>query len=697
MKIKTKIIASLLVLTVFLTANTFAAVQIQPDLPLAAYGLDTAAGYATVLRTSKTVANAPVTFTVLKPTGESVIVSAKTSANGVAIADLSDYHTKQAGFYTVSATVDGYVTDSRSNVFEVYSGSVSDKNSVVSPSDQVVHSFSEKATVSVLLLDDYGNPVPGHVVKLISSSSADEIWAAYPDSTTDESGKIVFEMRSTVSGAATYSVYDVTADIILAQKAKVVYFTSGDFILSNTSPSLSYAASGSSSTGISKFKFESVPASVKTGEHVNFDLVAYDVADQVVTNYVGTVRFSVLSGNASYVTLPPEYTFKASDLGSHTFSLALLFQQPGSYQIEAKDSVNMSVLGTYTFNAMSSSGASASTGITITNPSAGTFSNNVQVISGKASPGASLKIFDNDVTIASLVADIDGDFSHTTGILVDGQHKIYVASVNEVGTAIATSPLVTITVDTSAPEISQVTLDPTGSVNPSAIITIRVFTNDDLSRAQAVVSGNVYDLTKSTQGYYQGTFPAPIDFGTYPINLVLVDQLGNETTLENQASLQVGVMPPSTDVPDDVPNVRAVAEDFRVTLNWDAPSSENAITHYRIFYGTSPNQLTEAVDTFTNATTWYVPNLQNGTEYYFGVAAVDSKGNMSENFLKLVSSTPHAIAGAGTPPDVAEGAAGKDAIEEMKGDVSDTGPEILWLVILSLMGGGCYTAARKRF
>jgi hypothetical protein len=47
---------------------------------------------------------------------------------------------------------------------------------------------------------------------------------------------------------------------------------------------------------------------------------------------------------------------------------------------------------------------------------------------------------------------------------------------------------------------------------------------------------------------------------------------------------------------------------------------------YRVYYGLSPNELVEAVDTFTSEPSWYVYNLVNGSEYYFAVVAVDSKG-----------------------------------------------------------------------
>ena len=119
------------------------------------------------------------------------------------------------------------------------------------------------------------------------------------------------------------------------------------------------------------------------------------------------------------------------------------------------------------------------------------------------------------------------------------------------------------------------------------------------------------------------------------------------------------------------------------------------IKNYLVSYGLSPNQLTQAVDTFTNATTWYIPNLKNGTEYYFAIAAVDVKGNVSEGYEKIVNATPRSSVVDVLAPDVANGSAGSEVLANMKEDASKTGPEIVWLLVLSMLGGGIY-ALRTR-
>lgn len=667
--------------------------------PLEAYGLNTIAGNSTYLRTSKTIPNASIVFQVTDPMGEITILSTVTNENGVAQNELSNYYTERAGNYLVSTKLEADLLFGNATTFIVYPNEVSLNNSVLTPTDQVVRSYDDDdALISIQLFDDYDNPIEGHLVKLISSADDDSIELYSSSELTDADGQIIFKVFSSDVGTVTYTAYDVTSDVILSSKAKVVYFDNTDYIFSNDIPDdYGYAALGNSSLGVDGFKFDEIPSSIKTGESINFTLSAIDNKDEIVSSYTGKVRFSVTDGSASYVNIPEDYTFTEQDLGEHTFSLALSFQQDGTYKIEAKDTENTAIFGEYDFTVGGGS-SDSSGGIKIANPSPGTYSNNIQVISGTAAKGSQLKIFDNDVSIASITADASGVFSYTTGALPDGEHVIYIATVNEVGTIVSASDPITIKIDTAGPEVTQIVLEPSDSVNPGAIVTVKLYTSDDLSQAAIIFNENIYELKKSTEGYYEGSFAAPIEFGDYNLGVVLVDQLGNEVKLENQKKLNVGGVlgEDNSTTLGDVSSLKADPQDHRVTLNWEAPKTlVYKIKNYRVYYGLSPNQLTEAIDTLTDATTWYLPNLKNGVEYYFAVIALDEKGNLSEHFSNIVASTPNPIVENVPPPEVTLGTAGGEALDEMKKDPSQSGPEIIWLVVFSLLGGAFYTIMRK--
>lgn len=692
MKIKTKILAALVLLMLMFGSTAFA---------LEAFGLNTVAGSSTVLRTSKTSPNADLAFVVRKPDGRTMDVEAKTNANGVAIKDLSDYYTKLAGTYAVAVKgVDGLVGNFRS--FDVYANVVSDVDSVLTPSDQVVNIPSERANLKVRLLDEYKNPVPGHAVKLISSSRNSSVKLLSETAKTDEDGEISFEVTSSEPGKVTYSAYDATEDLVLSSKARIVYFSSGASAVGAQLFTSTLGDIGTSSGPVDKFEFEDVPASVTVGESISLKLVAQDSFGQTATNYTGTVRFAVTSSNSSYANLPADYKFTLQDQGEHTFSLAFSFTNPGVYNLAVRDLTNTAVSGELTLDVKAGSGSTGSntSGIIITNPSqGGTYSNNIQVITGTAPAGANLKIFNNDLKIGDLVVDSSGSFTFTTGLLADGDHKMYVASVNEVGTIIATGPTVDFSINTKAAEIVQVSVEPSGAVSPGQIVKISLTPTEALSRASVTLNNNVYDLTKNQNGVYEVSLPAPIEFGEYKLDFVLVDELGNESTFKEQTVLKVGQGGPdaTAEKPGVVPNLTLTPGDGKVTLNWMPPSTGSPdVQNYRVFYGISPNQLINAVDTFTNATTWYVPNLVNGTTYYFSVAAIDTKGGMSESFDKILAATPNPAVIEVVPPEIELGIGGSEALEDMEKDASESGPEVLWLVLVAALGGIFYSESAKR-
>jgi len=256
---------------------------------------------------------------------------------------------------------------------------------------------------------------------------------------------------------------------------------------------------------------------------------------------------------------------------------------------------------------------------------------------------------------------------------------------------------VTVFIDTAAPSQLDVSLSPTGNVDPGTIVTVKLNSSDALSAARFEVAGNFYDMTRVADGSFTGSFASPIEFGTYPLNFTVTDELGNESDFSSASELQVGRLsqPPSAVLVADVSNLNARAADRRVTLNWDpVTESTNGVEYYRVYYGLSANSLVEVVDTFSSSTTWYVPDLKNGVRYYFAVVAVDSRGNTSERFSNIVSSTPGTGVGYVVDPAIENGTAGGDALEDMESEVSETGPEILWLVLLSMVAGWFYNRTR---
>jgi hypothetical protein len=103
--------------------------------------------------------------------------------------------------------------------------------------------------------------------------------------------------------------------------------------------------------------------------------------------------------------------------------------------------------------------------------------------------------------------------------------------------------------------------------------------------------------------------------------------------------------------------------------------------------------LTQAVDTLTNSTTWYVPNLQNGTQYYFAVIGVTENGATSQKFSNVVGAVPGS-AKVVVPVEIQNGTAGSEVFGDGSGKVSGTGPAMNWLILLSCVAGVFYCNMR---
>lgn len=656
---------------------------------------DTIAGKSTLISSSGLSVDETVIIDIEKPNGKILNLNTKSNNIGAFEIKLDAKYLDITGVYRVSAHYSYEDVGSTVSFFNVYPSVISLDNSKVRPLNQVVN-VSESVFIDVELLDENSNPLKDHEIKLITSSS--EVSVKSDKNYTDINGKVRFTLSSDSSTPVTVSVYDVSTGIVLNDRAKVAFINPDLLNTVNTPSNGLYAASGAASGPASKLKFESLPSKIAPADSVSFAITAYDDTDQIVSDYVGTVRFSVLSDNYSSASLPNDYTFSLADQGSHTFSLSLSFNQSGEYLIESRDIDNTLIFGEQSFTVSSAAlSVDNSSGITIINPIAGTYSNNIQVISGTANPGEKINVFDNNILLSSLVADINGNFSYTTPTLVDGAHTVYIAVMDTSGAVTATSDKINYTIDTSAPEISEIKVLTTDGLYVGKTVEIQIYMLEELSSAAVVIDNNIFDLTFVPEGaYYSANVSLPLEAGVYGLDFVLVDMLGNESKFTSEYELPVELAP-AVQIPT-VQNLIAIPDSARIILKWDEVlDTENPIAYYRLFYGLSSTDLVNAVDTYTNSPTWYIPNLTDGVRYYFAVVAVDSLGNISQEISNISSTVPEPAIVEVIDPNISHGVAGDDVFDDMKTDVSNTGPAVMWLVYLSLVLGFVFVNRKKLY
>jgi len=714
-------------MTMAFSQTAFAATAVNSTVE--GYGTDTIAGYETQLKTNTVLPFQDVSFKLTKPDGTVLNLNGNSGQNGVAQISLDDYHTQKAGIYNVQAAL---TSNNQSlggvHSFVVFPDKVSADQSLVSIDKTVAQPGSkDSAHLSVQLLDKYKNPVVNHLVQVFSNRSDDHVINLAQNGVTDNQGKINFALSAPQKGVSEYTVLDATAGTMLSHKISVAYVESSQLMADAGGDFPFFIDTANAAAGsLQKFSISGLPDNIQPNQNINFTITAQDDSAQTVQNYTGKVHFSAEGANSNNVSLPEDYTFKAEDLGTHQFSLGLSFTSAGNYKIVVTDLNNTLIQGTQDVTVGGNGGAtqqSNNANITVDTPIAGTYSQKTQTISGKATSGYTVKIYDNQQEIGSVQATSDGKYSYQTTDLTDGVHTIYAVMFDNTQTAKGTSTNVQFNIDTTPPSVDEILLDPSSGIQPGTPINVTITSEENLSQAAVVFNGDITQLNPSLSnpGTYVGSIQAPQTAGLYPIDVLLVDQLSNEGSYKGKAQVTVSadggtivtqevtqeqtqqteqqtqevVTPPPVNAPPSkVSGLLTYAGDRKVTLVWDAAAdADTFVQHYRIYYGTDPRNLDQNVDTKDASTTWYVPNLQNGKEYYFAVSAFDSAGLESAGLSEIVTGIPFAAEVASQPTPVDLHPAATDFVPPT---TAKSGPELLWVFMGSGVLGGITKRLRRK-
>ncbi|MBI2453269.1 fibronectin type III domain-containing protein [Candidatus Peregrinibacteria bacterium] len=662
---------SLVLVLVTQTLTAFSVKAATSNIGLEAYAIDSIAGFSALLKTKKSVPNQEMEFWIKKPTGSVLIIESKTDDEGIAKADLYDYHTKIAGMYEISAKWKGNSPLGPGSNFRIYPDEVSEENSRIDVNRQTAISNSIDAiTLTVTLVDRYGNAIENHTVELISSRPEDTVKRTSKNPFTDENGKMNFIISSNEPGISVYTVYDSVASKTLKNRVKAVYYESkneqfsqiggddvntGDLRTNNERFLLTQATTQEK---ISYLKIENIPDIVAPNEILSFTVTAYDASDIRSTQYLGTIHFSATDRNAQ---LPQDYTFTEDDLGSHTFSLGLKFLNQGMQTLEIVDINNLNLRASKIINVSTKKVEPVEDKtIILLSPLDGTYATNDISVEGEAPKGWMVKIYDNDENVGETLVGNDNTFRFSLNDLTSGLHTIHAILVDNDGKSLDSSQKVTIDIDQKAPMIDQIIIEPSGAIEASERFTIKVYTEEKLRTLSVLIDLRLIELTEELDepGVYQAVIDAPKTPGEYDIDIVLIDELGNDSSYEKYLTLQVGET--NDNMPKKVGGFTLTEEEKKITLNWEASLSDTEIDHYQIFYGTDEKNIDNTVNTLDSSLTWYIPNLIPGQTYYFEIVAVDSQGNESKK-SEMIYGTPFGI----VYPSKVEGIKSEEGIEKV--------------------------------
>ena len=652
---------------------------------LRAYGSDSVAGYASLLKTSMISPGKKVIFVVQRPDQSVVQIPAEADLEGIARADLFGHQTKQAGVYKVAIYYPGTADASPQNTFSIYPDNVSSIQSMITSSSQMIEADGvEKSFVTVTLYDPYQNPVTDHQVKLISSRPEDKV-EAINGAVTDAEGRASFKIKSAHAGVSVLTAMDVSANTVLTDREEVVFYkpTQKREIGGNFNAGLLSADVINGQNVIpgpvSYFDIEDLPSTVKVNTDQTITVLARDKDGNVAKNYTGSILISALEDNNALLPSNGEFKFSDSDQGSFTFNLALRFSQIGKQTLQVFDKTDWKIKGEIEVNVVSSNAVNLpdSNTLSITTPLDGaTFAQNSVLISGQGDPNINLHLYKDDLKVASSETNSDGKFSYQVTNLAPGSHTFYVTNdFNQV------SESVTVSVDSLPPVLNSLNIDPGGVVIPGQMLTFTLNSEPNLSEVAIRLQGIEKTLfpVQGQPGNYRGTISAPIGIGNYAVDVVLVDELGNKSNLLNQRTLSVQEQPAT--IPPQVEGLEVLAGNQEIMLLWQEVINHNLpISHYNVYSGTSLNSLSLFAKTDNEDALYKASNLMNGTQYFFAVTAVDSNNIESALMSTVIAVTPRLLQGNAQTPSSQAGAQNGGSVfevDEAGVDIFDFNPSPL--------------------
>lgn len=449
-------------------------------------------------------------------------------------------------------------------------------------------------------------------------------------------------------------------------------------------------------TTVAELQIIDFPATIRTFTDFRFTVQAVNSIGTPVETYVGTVEFT--SDSDENAVLPTEYVFTSDDKGLHEFTESYYFTEEGTQTLTVTDTLNPTLEATIEVN-VTSDASVAVTPLTISAPIEGVTTNSTITVRGETTPGIEVQVYNGIDQLGTTDANSEGDFEFQTSVLPDGSYSIIVKAGD------AESDALTVVINTEAPDLEFIQVTPE-ILQPGSNSQILVRLKDTARSVQAVINGTQTSLTKDSINprQFSGIIAAPNSEGSYPITLNIEDELGNtNNNVPTTKSLDVSLSAPAGDgtivlgsgenptffIPSQVTGVQATSTDKQVSLTWAAANANSGIKNYLIYYGTDVNALTQKVETFNSNTTWYIPNLVNGSTYYFTVFAVDNDGNRSDLGSQLIAATP----GTGGQTGMIGSGDGQITVNTQP----DTGPgTVMFVSLASISLAGAYSRRKYK-
>lgn len=488
---------------------------------------------------------------------------------------------------------------------------VSPTNSALRASDDVGFVGSNDLLITATLRDTAGRPLAGRVISLVSSRATDSV--NIRQTTTDANGEAVFGIMARQEGISSLTAIDQASGVTIAERPRIVFLEKAGGLGGNLLRSEVLADTSDSPlsfTGQIEVNFPTV-ATINTPLDITVDIT--DIDGNVVETSADTISFTSPDFD---IILPTDYDFKEVDRGVHIFANAVTFPTSGLKTITIF-SVDPNIKPVKLTIDVRDEGFVDPAPL-IKSPVNDALIGGVVQLEGSAAPNSNLVVLVGDQMLAETESGEFGDFSIDLE-LRDGAHQLFVARLNIDNSIGVTSDPVDIVVDTTPPELVNISFDPDNEVVAGAVVKVMVKSESALLEAVLIVDDKELVLSEETRGVYVGQLETSTP-GVYSLGVELTDPANNTAHLSNVAALRVK---------ENLATIEAQAtpKSGRVNLQWEPPSNHAEIDHYIIFYGLGADSLNQRFVTFDNRTAWYIDKLNNNTTYYFQVVSLDAAGD----------------------------------------------------------------------
>ncbi len=608
----------------FLVPVTAVAATLQAENSIAGIGLSIDLLHAD--------ANKNVEITVSDPDGGTIRIPVVADTKGTATAVLPGSKAETAGTYTVSAPgASPIALEVTPDSVDAQVSSVQTWTPVISPDGR------DRAEVSVILRDRYGNTLSGRPVTLVASRTSDKVTPLSPE--TDATGTQHFSVTATEEGTIQLRAIDLLSAVTIGETAQI---RAGSTAMGGEyAPLTSYTASNTSgkkfyfnAQAVSSFDiidgFEvTAPMQMTAGEEAQKVTVrAVDRNGVTVENYTGTVRFVTTDPQATVPNFGT-YTFLSRDLGVKSFPLALTFRSPGEQTFRVEDETDATIVGETVISVSGQGGVGPTGGLEVTSHKDGDYVNSLDLIVEGIGPRfVNLIVIGGDRDYTGSTDDM-GRFTIPIA-LAQGRQDYTLRVRNDLGTY--DSGNIHLVLDQDAPEISMIQFAPEAPEEGTKVLVV-VESEPGLSNAFLRIPDRVNSIPQDVElventtqpGSYQGFFTAPASGSYQPIATVM-DKAGNVTELATQLQIGGKTLP-------QVQGLKAEPKVDAVDLTWDPVTSD--VTGYRIYIGDSEDNYLYTLDTGRVITKATVKGLTQGQVYTFAVTALRDEIESEEKSVSV--------------------------------------------------------------